>query len=194
VAHIALSWIGAGAVDVSSLESLRAHAERVFAMRARIRHADDRPADAFDPRRQQHSAARILAWLSAARTEQACKILGITDVDLFVPVLTFVYGEAELGGAAAVVSTARLSAPDSPAGNGSAPRSRLIKECIHELGHAFGLLHCPLPSCVMSRSVSLMQIDSKDDVLCPDCGARYDESQRRGHESHDQGTHARSRR
>ena len=181
MAHIALSWIGAGAVDVSSLESLGAHAERVFAMRARIRHADDRPADAFDPRRTA-LAARILAWLSAARTEQACKILGITDVDLFVPVLTFVYGEAELGGAAAVVSTARLSAPGSPAGNGSAPRSRLIKECIHELGmrSACSIVRCRAASCpVPSASCrSIPKTTCSALIAAP----ANDESQRRGHE------------
>ena len=192
MAHIAISWIGAGAADDTLLESVRAEAERVFSAPARLRHADDRPPDAVDPRRQQHSAARILAWLSAGKPEHAGKVLGVTDVDLFVPVLTFVYGDAELGAAAAVVSTARLLAPDSPACGGLALRARLVKECVHELGHAFGLVHCTSSDCVMSRSVTLAQIDAKGNELCPDCRTRYHALRPRGRDHDGQGTHARS--
>ena len=83
----------------------------------------------------------MAAWRAASPGD---RVLAVTDVDLFIPVLTFVYGEAQLGGRAAVVSTARLSveprAPTTPA-----VARRLVKETVHELGHTFGLLHCDAP-------------------------------------------------
>jgi archaemetzincin len=145
----------------------------------------DRPAKAFDPRRQQHSSTRILQWLVEQRPEQAHKVLALTDVDLFIPILTFVFGEAQLDGAAAIVSTARLRANHG----GSSSRlltSRLAKECVHELGHTFGLIHCDRPGCVMTRSVSVLDVDAKTVSFCEDCWARYRELEREGREDHEQ--------
>jgi archaemetzincin len=194
VANLIVWWIGASAGDPEILEGVRAQAERVYAVPVRIWAGHDRPADAFDARRNQHSSTRILAWLNAARPRQAHKILGITDVDLFIPILTFVYGEAQLDGTAAVVSTARLSANGGPPVALGLLRNRLIKECIHELGHTFGLIHCARTSCVMSRSMNLVHVDAKNDLLCHDCWIRYRELQQRGTQVHDEGTHADSHR
>ncbi len=164
---------------------MRAQAERAFAVHARLLHSHDRPVDTFDVRRQQHSTGRILRWLAAARPRQVHKILGITDADLFTPVLAFVFGEAQLDGAAAVVSTARLSAPEAAAPGAAPYRARLVKEAIHELGHTFGLIHCAHTACVMARSVNLAQVDAKNDLLCHDCRVRLREANRVGHEGHD---------
>jgi archaemetzincin len=101
------------------------------------------------------------------------KVLGITDVDLFIPVLTFVFGEAQVDGPAAVVSTARLrltydERPVPPA----LLEARLLKECLHELGHTFGLVHCPDEACLMSRSNSVLEVDQKRPAFCRDCRQR----------------------
>jgi archaemetzincin len=173
------------ASDGDVLEGVRAQAERVYGQPVRLWHGRERPTDAFDPRRQQHSSTRILKWLNAARPDHARKILGVTDVDLFIPILTFVYGEAQLNGPSAVVSTARLRANGGPLDGGGLLRARLTKECIHELGHTFGLIHCSRPACVMARSVNLVHVDAKDDLLCHDCWVRYRELQQQGTERHD---------
>ena len=183
-----LWWIGGGAADHELLGALRKQTEHVFHVHARAWLSHDRPIDSFDARRQQHSSTKILKWLLEAKPAHAVKVLGITDVDLFIPILTFVYGEAQLGGTAAVVSTARLL-PD----NGFRPdpellAARVMKECIHELGHTFGLLHCPVPTCVMARSVNLVQVDAKESALCHDCQLRFGEIRRQGHEHHEQRT------
>ena len=68
-------------------------------------------------------------------------MLGVTDRDLFIPILTYVFGEAQLGGRAAVVSTARL-VEDVELFGPQLLVERLAKEAVHEVGHAFGLLHC----------------------------------------------------
>jgi archaemetzincin len=168
---IFLWWIGTGPPPDRLLEDVRAHVQRVFGLEASLWPGDDRPTDTYDVRRRQHASGRMLEWLLLNRPAGAVRTLGITDVDLFMPVLTFVYGEAQLNGAAAVVSTARLSA-----GQGAAAArllaARLAKESVHELGHTFGLLHCDAPRCVMRRSVNVIAIDTKATTLCDDCRTR----------------------
>ena len=100
------------------------------------------------------------------------KILGVTAVDLFIPILTYVFGEAQLDGIGALVSMHRLNnrlygLPD----NDQLLRERLNKEAIHELGHTFGLLHCSTPGCVLSASTYVEDIDQKSDQVCHECRA-----------------------
>jgi archaemetzincin len=128
------------------------------------------PADAWQPVRRQYDAARMLRDVAAAFPAGAAKILALTEVDLFHPILTFLYGQAQLGGSAALVSLARLrqdfyGLPPQPA---LAVR-RLRKEALHELGHTFGLTHCRDSSCAMALSTSLDQLDVKNDSFCHTC-------------------------
>ena len=182
---IYLWWIGADAVDTSLMNEVRLHVERVFARPVRLWHGSERPVDAFDPHRQQHSSGRILRWLLTARPRHAHKTLAVTDVDLFIPILTFVFGEAQLDGTAAVVSIARLAEDTWPPSDVELLMSRLIKECIHELGHTLGLIHCSRPRCVMARSAKVADVDAKDAALCQDCRTRYMELQQRGIKAHE---------
>jgi archaemetzincin len=186
--EVFLWWIGAGAADHDLLGLARRQTEQVFGVTARAWLGHDRPTDSYDPRREQHSSTRILKWLLDARPRHAAKVVGITDVDLFIPILTFVYGEAQLGGTAAVVSTARLAAYNGFRHDRDPLAARVVKECIHELGHAFGLIHCARPTCVMARSVNLVQVDAKEPDLCHDCRGRYGELIKQGHHHHDQRT------
>ena len=95
-ADVHIWWIGADAADDRLMETVRAARPRPFGIHARpYRHAD-RPHHAFDPRRGQHSSTAILKWL-VGRDHPGRRMLAITDADLFIPVLTFVYGEAQLG-------------------------------------------------------------------------------------------------
>lgn len=172
---ILLEWIGQAPMDGDVLERVRRQVEAAFAVPARLGVANGPPVDSLDPRRGQHSSTRILRWILATAPPGAAKVLGITDVDLFIPVLTFVFGEAQVGGPAAVVSTARLrltydERPAPPA----LVEARLLKECLHELGHAFGLVHCPDGGCVMSRSNSVPDVDRKRAAFCRDCRLRLE--------------------
>jgi archaemetzincin len=139
-----------------------------------------RPAEAFDPRRRQVSSTRLLQWLVTEAPEDAERVLGVTSDDLFIPILTFVYGEAQLGGVAAVVSTARLHADPGTDRAGAIFRERFAKECAHELGHTYGLVHCARPTCVMSRSASVIDVDVKSGGLCEDCRVRLSDAKKRG--------------
>jgi archaemetzincin len=91
-------------------------------------------------------------------------------VDLFNPVLTYVFGEAQLSARGAVVSSRRLR-PEMYGLPENVPllQARLETEAVHELGHTFGLLHCLEPTCVMHASSYVEEIDLKESRFCPGC-------------------------
>jgi archaemetzincin len=169
VQGILVWWIGERSPDARLLEHVRLHLERGLGMAASPWRGDGRPEDAFDPRRKQWSSGRILAWLARSAPLEA-RVLGVTDVDLFIPILTFVFGEAELGGRAAVVSTARLTEPGLH--DERIVRERLAKESVHEVGHLLGLRHCETPGCVMGRSAGVWDVDRKNGMPCRPCRER----------------------
>jgi archaemetzincin len=153
-----LSWLGARLADV-------------FGVRPRIVRANIASGDCFDRVRNQYEARWLLARLAELPT--AGLVLGITPIDLFIPVFTFVIGEAYLNGRAAVISTYRL--PDERYGMPPNPerfRQRLLKEAIHELGHCHGLLHCHEPGCVMQASSLAEDLDLKSVDFCDSCRRR----------------------
>ncbi|UCE20508.1 MAG: archaemetzincin family Zn-dependent metalloprotease [Gemmatimonadota bacterium] len=126
--------------------------------------------DGKDYVRNQYNSTWILAQILEQFPEDSYKILGVTTVDLYVPVLTYVFGEAQLDGTAAVVSIHRLrdelyGLPKNP----QKLQERLEKEAIHELGHTFGLIHCSQPQCVMYTSTYAEEIDFKPKYFCHSC-------------------------
>jgi archaemetzincin len=102
--------------------------------------------------------------------QDAGKLLAVTERDLFIPVLTFVFGQAQLGGRVGVVSFARLRQEFyGLATNREIFLRRAYKEALHETGHLFGLVHCAEPKCAMSLATTVRQIDLKDDAFCAAC-------------------------
>jgi archaemetzincin len=128
------------------------------------------PPESYDARRRQFNSTRILKEILLDVPGDALRIQGIEEHDLCIPILTYVFGEAQLGGTASVVSTARLRQefhglpPDEPLF-----LRRLHKESLHELGHNFGLVHCHDRGCVMYLSNTIMDVDAKGDDLCVHC-------------------------
>jgi archaemetzincin len=134
---------------------------------------DIEPSYASD--RRQYHATLILAALLRELPQPDDKLIGVTNVDLFIPVLTFVFGQSQLGGSGAVMSTHRLH-PDF---YGLPPDEalvvdRAVKETVHELGHAFGLVHCPDYRCVMSVSTYVEDVDLKTAQYCARCRGQLD--------------------
>jgi archaemetzincin len=125
---------------------------------------------AYEARRDQYYAHKILSYLLGEIPSDAEKMLGVTGVDLCTPIFSFVYGMAQLGGQVAVISTHRLR-PEfyRLPQNKELLEMRLIKECVHELGHCFTLVHCRNPLCVMYLSDRLPNIDCKDKEFCKSC-------------------------
>jgi archaemetzincin len=141
----------------------------VFGLAVEVRRPWFDPELAFDPARGQYNSTLLLAQLQAGPPE-AARIVGVTSVDLFIPVLSYVFGEAQVPGRAAVVSLHRLD-PQSYGLPADPARltQRLEKETLHELGHTFGLIHCRHPGCVMRSSTYVEEIDLKESRFCEAC-------------------------
>jgi archaemetzincin len=140
-----------------------------FGLKTAVRTLLSDIAFAHDPGRGQHHATPVLEALARSAPADAFKVLGVTAVDLFIPILTHVFGEAQLGGRACLVSTHRLG----PAAGGSDRRGRLVerlvKEALHELGHTFALRHCRDPRCTMHYCRSEADVDAKSGEFCRYC-------------------------
>jgi archaemetzincin len=151
------------------LEYLAAALARTFRTPCRIRPETFDLSFALDSGRNQYYSTAIIQRLERV-TDPDARILGVTGCDLFVPVLTFVFGEAQLAGNCAVVSSARLrdefyGLPERE----ELMRDRLVKEAAHELGHTFGLRHCPDWRCVMASSHAVERLDIKGADFCRAC-------------------------
>ena len=126
----------------------------------------------FNPSRAQHHSTEILARMASHVTPETWRLLGVTAVDLYIPILTFVFGEAQLNGTLALVSTHRLRQEfyGFP-GDEQLVSARLLKEAVHELGHTFGLRHCADTECAMAPSHAVEWIDLKNAHFCRTCAA-----------------------
>lgn len=127
-------------------------------------------AFALHPERRQLHSTAILARLSEFEAHDGQTRLAVADVDLYIPILMFVFGEAQLRNGCAVISTCRLrqefyGLPADP----RLLRERLRKEALHELGHTFGLSHCDDYLCAMAPSHAVEWIDLKQDRFCETC-------------------------
>lgn len=124
----------------------------------------------FDAGRRQYNADKILKKLESFPINDFSLKLGVFDVDLFIPILTYIFGQAHLGGNTAMVSTYRLKNEHyGLKSDGNLLVERTIKEVIHELGHIRGLIHCHTPSCVMQASTYVEDIDQKELHFCIEC-------------------------
>lgn len=152
------------------LDRLAAETARLLGASCRI---DPEPLDitfSYDELRRQAWSTPVLARLAARPHAPGTAVAGVTGLDLFVPVFTFVFGEAQVAGPAAVISAHRLreefyGLPPNP----PLLVERLMKELLHELGHTQGLRHCGDWRCVMSSAHTVERIDVRQAAFCPDC-------------------------
>ncbi len=157
-------------VPAETLGGLAVRVAETFRMECRVRPERLEVAFARDRYRNQYYSTAILQALQPL-VETGARLLAVTSVDLYVPVLTFVFGEAQLSGLCAVVSLHRLREEfyGLPARE-DLMRARLVKEAVHELGHTFGLRHCDDWRCVMTSSHAVERLDVKSADFCVGCG------------------------
>jgi len=158
-----------GGVEERLLLADAVNVKEIFELEVRVAKAGSVPREAYDPLRGQYKASALLKYLSSVSFPEMVRLVGLVDVDLYEEGLNFVFGEAQYGGKYAVVSTYRLKDPDE-----RLYFERVFKETNHELGHTFGLKHCPDPYCVMSFSNSLAEVDGKSRDFCPSCRRKLD--------------------
>lgn len=163
----------APAPGIDLLDRLAAALARRFAVSCHVSTAELDSQFAFDAFRRQTYSTALLARLAEAPLDDGIALLGITEADLYVPILTFVFGEAQMPGRAALVSLHRLREefyglpPDD-----ATLDLRLVKEALHELGHTQGLRHCDDWRCVMVSSHAVEKLDLKDPDFCAACRRR----------------------
>ena len=124
----------------------------------------------FDAGRRQYNGDKLLRAFDKMEFPESDKKIALLSVDLFIPILTYIFGQAQLGGRTGIASMYRLSNERYGIDNGEKVLlERLTKEVIHELGHLFGLVHCHTPTCVMRSSTYVEDIDQKETGLCSKC-------------------------
>jgi archaemetzincin len=125
------------------------------------------PEDSYDTKRGQYKSVAIMKAVARCAPRDAARILGVTEGDLAIPTLTFVFGQAQLDGPVAVVSLARLRQEFYGLRcEETVLRERVVKEVLHELGHTFGLTHCAQSKCVMSLATHIGLVDNKEESYC----------------------------
>ena len=161
-----------GDVNEGVAEALRPPLEEIFGQRSCSGEPISLPKGSWHEDRGQYLASSILAVLSPP-AHSGDRVLGMVDVDIFAPELNFVFGQADVAGMRALISLRRLRQefyglpPDEDLFH-----QRVVKEAVHELGHTYGLSHCPDPICVMHFSNSLPDTDLKGRKFCPTCQRR----------------------
>jgi len=176
---LVISPIGDLDVDRELLEQVGKEVGRVFGYDTSIRPLIEEKDLWLDPIRKQYHSTPILETLAIISPTEAIKVLAITKVDLFIPILTHVYGEAQLGGKACILSTYRFTEGLFLAVGTESFRYRIVKEAIHELGHTFNLRHCPDAVCVMHYCRSLKDVDRKSDQFCRYCAVLLEDEMKR---------------
>jgi archaemetzincin len=168
-----LQLLPVGNPDARLLEWLRQALAEKFHVRAEILWPVLDPVFALHAERLQFHSSEILGAMQRHVSQDTWRLLGVTERDLYIPILTFVFGEAQMGGPGAVVSYHRLTQefyglpPDL-----DVLANRLLIESVHELGHTLHLTHCQEYRCAMAASHSVEWIDIKDSGFCEDCLAK----------------------
>jgi archaemetzincin len=158
------------AAQLIDLKEVDEHIKKDFGFPTKTLQSTINPEDSYNSMRKQYHSTNILKEMLDEFPSDALKMIGITTSDLFIPILTFVFGEAQLDGKVGIVSSARLSQEfyGLPP-NQSLLKRRLIKEIKHELGHTFGIVHCSLRECVMSVANNIADVDAKGISFCEGC-------------------------
>jgi archaemetzincin len=162
-----------GQIDERPVKNVLVHVEGAFARQVVLQKALPVPKYAYNPSRSQYHSAAILKRVEHMRSNEWDAIIGIADVDLFVPEVPFVFGEADRSTRSAVISMVRLR----PEIGSSEARfeslcKRLTAEIIHQLGLIRGLAHCPNNRCVMFLSNTVQDTDKKGAQFCANCRKR----------------------
>lgn len=170
--HSVIALVPLGDLDLSLLHVLSEQIEVAYERKVERLPPLPLPNEAYSRKRLQFRSTAILSHLFPLRMNGWERVLGIAAVDLYVPGLNFVFGEADPKGGVAVFSLFRLK-PQSgtPLGEGLLKR-RALTEAVHELGHTYGLGHCPNPHCVMFFSNSIRDTDRKGPFFCRRCEGR----------------------
>lgn len=168
-----ISIVPINAIDAGLLTRLALCLEERFLASAFVRATLAMPKTALNAARGQLFFGSLAGRLAATYESRDDLVLGITEFDLYKTSHQFVFGSASEAQHCAVVSLHRLRSEfygDPPDDN--ALFQRLLKESVHEIGHALGLRHCYNARCAMYYSNSVFDTDNKYSHFCETCERR----------------------
>jgi archaemetzincin len=159
-----------GSVDPGILEHIAKCISIRCGLNCRISMRMENPRYAYNDTRCQYNSKLILKHLLDRSFQDSFRLIGVTPVDLYVPILKFVFGLAQIQGKCSIISLHRLYPRfyDQPS-NPDLLLARVEKTALHELGHTFGMTHCRDRRCVMYSSVRIEDTDVKQPDFCPTC-------------------------
>lgn len=152
-----------GAVDELAVSVVAANLQAVMGLNTDVRPTQPRPEYAYQHGRRQYDALKIIKTL-ASESARIPLILGVTRHDICTPILTFVFGESQLGGNAALISLYRITDKKR-----DLTLTRAVKIGLHEVGHLLGIGHCRNAACLMHFSTSLEKLDLLQPWFCEAC-------------------------
>jgi len=170
-----ITLISFGYFEKELLEMIVNEVEHEFSVPVKTREGFMALSEYYDASRKQYNGNELLKVIESQFATETTKTLGLFNVDLFIPILTYIFGQAFLNGRSGIASIYRLS--NERYGIEKDQNTfvdRIRKEVIHELGHTFGLIHCSNPTCVMRSSTYVEDIDQKNHHLCGKCKATLD--------------------
>jgi archaemetzincin len=159
-----------GYFDDDFLQHLKTKIYNEFFVNIQIKEAHLDLSDFYNPMRRQYDANELLYYIENHFSDDVSKTIGLFNVDLFIPIFTYIFGQAFLNGRSGIASYYRLSneryGMDADI---NILTERFAKELIHELGHTYGLVHCHTTDCVMRSVTYVEDIDQKNLGFCPFC-------------------------
>ena len=159
-----------GDIPETALQDIKTHIHSCFSLHAVILSPMQYPPSAYDERRKQYNAATLIKEMASMPFEEYDKVIGVVNMDLFIPIFTHVLGEAEEGGKFGLASMYRLrKAEGRTLPSMEKIIERLTKVALHEIGHLFNVGHCMNATCLMHFSGTLQDLDSIGGDFCIYC-------------------------
>ena len=156
-------------VDSVLLNALSAGLQKQLNVRITLLDEKEIPSFAFYKPRQRFIADSLLIFLRQTSNARFEKIIGITTKDISTKKTPFenwgILGLGSCPGEACIISSFR-------AGKAKVSHKdfirRMITLALHELGHTYGLEHCPAAACIMKDAEGKMNLDDGDSY-CAKC-------------------------
>lgn len=170
-----ITLITFGYFDKDFLEKIGEAVKNEFHCSVNLKEGRIDLSEFYDPTRRQYNGNNLLKLVDFMSFPDSLKTLGLFNVDLFIPILTFIFGQAFLNGRSGIASLYRFSNERyGMDADNQFLLDRCRKEVIHELGHTFGLIHCSNSTCVMRSSTYVEDIDQKTQHLCSKCREEFE--------------------
>ena len=160
-----LAIVPVGTIRGSVLNTLKYEIPEYLPYEKVVREQKINLPDSYDPVRKQYNAA---FFFSEATSGDYDSLLLVTDTDMYLGLLNYVFGHYE--GNTALVSMQRIDPSWDQRDNPQTFRDRLLNESLHQLGHTFGLTHCK-KKCVMKHVSDVLDIDRRPIDFCKPCSS-----------------------